>query len=79
MFGLEKQKKQKPENFLFDLERECKDPKRRNELKERIESRIQQIKAVLKGGESKEDFDKFGVLLHGYTSVLKVIARIPTK
>jgi hypothetical protein len=29
----------------------------------------------LRSGENKEEFDKFGLLLHGYTSLLKVMAR----
>lgn len=76
MFGLEGQKKKKPtEDFVFDLEKELKDPKKYQELKQKIELRIQAVKQVLRAGESQEDFDNFGLLLHGYTSLLKVIAR----
>lgn len=79
MFGLEKQKKKKVEPFVFDLEKELKDPKRYREMKQMVEDRIQRIKAVLKTGENKEEFDSFGVLLHGYTSLLKVMARCLAK
>lgn len=80
MFGLEKQKKQKTvEEFVFDLEKELKLAKRHKELKKRAEERIQQIKEVLRGGDNKEDFDRFGILLHGYTSLLKVMARFSAK
>jgi hypothetical protein len=75
MFGLEKQKKKKYEEFVFELEKELKDPRKHKEYKEKIESRIQRIKEVLRSGENKEEFDRFGVLLHGYTSLLKVMAR----
>lgn len=76
MFGLESQKKKKKiEPFVFELEKELKDPKTHKELKQKVENRIQEIKSTLKSGENKEDFDKFGVLLHGYTSLLKVMAR----
>jgi len=76
MFGLENQKKKKVvEEFVFDLEKELKVSKKQKELKDKVENRIQEIKEVLRSGENKEDFDKFGVLLHGYTSLLKVIAR----
>jgi DNA-binding transcriptional regulator GbsR (MarR family) len=72
-------KKKKTETFVFDLEKELKDPKKHRELKQRIEARIQRIKTILKSGESKEEFDQLGVLLHGYTSLLKVMARCLTK
>lgn len=78
MFGLENQKKKKMEPFVFELEKELKDPKKHRELKQKVEERIQQIKTTLKTGENKEEFDKFGILLHGYTSLLKVMARCLT-
>jgi len=80
MFGLEEQKKKKRvEEFVFELEKELKDPKMRQELKQRIEARIQKIKDVLRSGENKEEFDCFGVILHGYTSLLKVFTRVAPK
>lgn len=80
MFGLEKQKKQKKaEEFIFDLEKDLKVSKKHKELKKLAEDRIQEIKQVLRGGDNKEDFDRFGVLLHGYTSLLKVMARFGAK
>lgn len=79
MFGLEKQKKKKAEEFVFDLETELKTFKMHQEYKKRIEERIQNIREVLRKGENKEEFDKFGVLLHGYTSLLKVMSRLSPK
>ena len=80
MFGLEDQrKKKKTDEFVFDLEKEFKIAKKHKELKKKIEDRIQKIKEVLRGGENKEEFDQFGVLLHGYTSLLKVMARFSAK
>lgn len=75
MFGLEDQKKKKTEEFTFDLEKDLKAPKKNQELKKQLEAKIQRLKEVLRGGENKEEFDKFGVLLHGYTSLLKVMSR----
>lgn len=76
MFGLENQKKKKKiEEFVFELEKELKIGKRYKELEKQIEERIQSIKEVLRSGENKDEFDKFGSLLHGYTSLLKVMAR----
>jgi hypothetical protein len=79
MFGLENQKKKKQEDFVFELEKELKTAKKHQEIKKRAEARIQKIKEVLRGGESKEEFDQFGILLHGYTSLLKVMARFTAK
>ncbi len=80
MFGLEDQKKKKKaEEFVFDLEQDFKDSTRSKEIKSRIEKKIQNIKEILREGESKEEFDYFGVLLHGYTSLLKVMARFSVK
>lgn len=80
MFGLENQKKhKKADDFVFDLETDLKVAKKHKELKKLAEDRIQQIKEVLRGGDNKEDFDRFGVLLHGYTSLLKVMARFSAK
>lgn len=78
MFGLENQKKKKAEPFTFELENQVKDSKQYRELKALIEKRISRIKEHLKSGEAKEEFDQIGVLLHGYTSLLKVLARCLT-
>lgn len=76
MFGLEnQQKKKQTEEFVYELEKELKDLKMHKEIKTKVETRVQQIKEVLRSGEDKAEFDSFGVLLHGYTSLLKVMAR----
>lgn len=79
MFGLEKQKKKKAEEFVFELEKELKNKKKHLEIKQKIEKRIQSIKEFLRSGENKEEFDKYGVILHGYTSLLKVMSRFSLK
>lgn len=80
MFGLEKDKKGKnnPE-FSFDLEKELKDPKKQKEVIAMLQDKVQMIKTTLRSGEDKEDFNKLGVLLHGYTSLIKVMARVIAK
>lgn len=76
MFGLEEQKnKKKAEEFVFDLEKELKISKTNKELKARIEGRVQKLKEILREGENREDFDLLGAILHGYTSLLKVMSR----
>lgn len=80
MFGLEDQKKKKKtEEFVFDLENELKNNKKHQTLKKKVEGRIQKIKDALRSGENKDEFDKFGVLLHGYTALLKVMSRFSPK
>lgn len=79
MFGLENQKKKKEETFVFELEKELKVAKLHQDLKKKVEGRIQKIKDVLRSGENKDEFDQFGLLLHGYTSLLKVMARFSAK
>jgi hypothetical protein len=73
MFGLENKKKQPHEEFLFDIEVELQDSAKLKEVKTLIESRIASIKNHLRSGENKEEFVNYGVLLHGYASLLKVI------
>lgn len=76
MFGLEDQKKKKqPEEFIFELEKELKNPQKNKEIKTKVEERVQKIKTALRSGENKEDFDRYGLLLHGYNALLKVISR----
>jgi hypothetical protein len=79
MFGLENQRKKKPEEFVFELEKELLDPKKHKAIKEKIEDRIQEIKKILRDGENKKEFERFGLILHGYTSLLKVMSRFNPK
>ncbi len=80
MFGLENQKKRKKaEPFVFDLEKELKISKKHREIKSGIESKVQKLKESLRDGENKDDYDSLGVLLYGYTSLLKVMSRFAPK
>lgn len=74
MFGLEK----KPgEKFAFDLEKEIKDrPSRGKEIQETVEKRIGEIKKNLREGANEKDFDKLGILLHGYAALQKVLRKV---
>lgn len=80
MFGLEGQKKKKPtEEFVFELEKELKDPVKHKEIREKVERRIQKIKEALRTGDDKIEFDRLNLLLNGYHSLLKVMARFTAK
>lgn len=77
MFGLEGQKKKKSgEEFVFDLEKELKDPAKQKEIRANIDDKIQKIKEYLRSGDEQEEFDRFGLLLQGYTSLLKILSRL---
>lgn len=77
MYGLEKKQKAL---FEFDLERELKeDSSKKKELISAVESNIQEIKDHLRKGASSADFEDYGVLLHGYTALQKVVNKISKK
>jgi hypothetical protein len=77
MFGLEKKGKAL---FEFDLEKELKsNPSKAKDLLKTVESRIQEIKNILRQGTESEDFDKFGILLHGYAALQKVLTKVANK
>jgi hypothetical protein len=76
MFGLEdQQKKKKVPEFVYELEKEFKDPKICQKIQKNIDAKVQSIKNVLRAGAEQEDFETFGLLLHGYISLMKVMAR----
>jgi Family of unknown function (DUF5398) len=76
MFGLENQKKKKPaQELVFELEKELKDPAKYKEILHRVEERLQKIKEILRVGDDKEEFNRFGLLLYGYNSLIKVMSR----
>ena len=77
MFGLEKKGKTLLE---FDLEKELKShPAKIKELLKTVEGHIQQIKASLRQGSSSDEFDNYGILLHGYAALQRVLTRIANK
>ena len=77
MFGLEKKQK---ELFEFDLEKELKnDENKKSALLKDIEKNILEIKERIRKGASSEDFDNYGILLHGFTALEKVVKKIPAK
>lgn len=74
MFGMEKKTGKK---FEFDLEKEIREnPSRGKEILAKVEKRIQEIKKKLREGQNEKDFDRFGILLHGYSSLQKVLKKI---
>jgi len=73
MYGLKEEPKQP---FQFDLEADLKkDPKQAKEMMKNIEERIGTLKNLLRQGAENEDFDEYGVLLHGYAALEKVLKK----
>ncbi|MFZ4773045.1 MAG: DUF5398 family protein [Chlamydiia bacterium] len=61
------------ELFKFDLEIELKDPKKRSEIQNKCEHRIKELKDTIQKGADPEDFERIGVLLHGYVALEKLV------
>ena len=78
MFGLEKKKAR--ELFEFDLEKELKkDHAKAKQMLQHVESRMQDLKGILRQGASSKDFDNCGILLHGYAALQRVLNRLGRK
>lgn len=69
--------KRKPpvESWEFDLEKDLKKPNELRAIKEKINSKVQNLKTIMRKGEDKNAFDQTQVLLHGYLAMQKVIQR----
>lgn len=79
MFGLEGRENTNEVDFSYDLEKDLADIKKQKDIKEQVEQRIGDLKTALRKGDDKEMFDKYGILLHGYVSMKKVIERCTAK
>lgn len=73
MYGLKKNKK--PVLFEFDLEKDLADDKKSKELLESVEKNINELKTTLRQGADSKEFEDLGLLLHGYSSLHKVLTR----
>lgn len=74
MYGLEE--KDKREKFAFELEKRIKnEPEHLKELLSKAEKRIAEIKKLLREGADEKDFDRLGLLLHGYAALQKVLKK----
>jgi transcription termination factor NusB len=74
MYGMEKKAAEK---FAFDLEKEIKEkPSRGKEILDKVEKRIHEIKKMLREGANEKEFDRLGILLHGYAALQKVLRKV---
>lgn len=76
MFGLEKKKSKEG---LYDLEKEMLNHKSRQKLEKETQTKLQQIKSILRTGDTGEEYDLFGILLHSYAALEKVLDRLGKK
>lgn len=75
MFGMEKKKAL----FEFDLEANMKkDSQKKQALLKEVEEKVQELKTHLREGSGSEEFDQYGILLHGYAALQKVLNKIPS-
>jgi predicted nucleic acid-binding Zn-ribbon protein len=74
MYGLKKETKKKA-LFEFDLEKDLQDDKKSQELVQKVDKRIKEIKTTLREGTDSKEFDDLGILLHGYSSLHKVLIK----
>ena len=74
MFDLDK----KPdEPFAFDLEADMKkDPEKAKAMLDDVHERMNELKNMLRAGAETDDFNVYGVLLHGYAALERVLKRI---
>lgn len=77
MFGLKKEEK-KP-IYEYDLEKELKDDKKQKILLDKTEKTVLELKAKLREGTDQEEFEKLGLLLHGYSALLKTLSNVISK
>ena len=79
MFGMGDKQKGKAAELSFDLEKDIKDPGKTRAIKEQVEERINQLKALLRQGGEQKEFDEAQTLLHGYLAIQKVMQRVNRK
>jgi hypothetical protein len=72
MFGMGKEKSSN--FFQFDLEKEITDdPNKKKSLLAEIQTKMSDLKTVMKDDLESEAFEEYGVLLQGYTALEKTI------
>ena len=75
MFGLEKGKKK--EFKFFDLEKDLESPKKSKDILKKVEKHIQELKNHIRKGADSKEFEKLGILLHGYSALMKTLTKSP--
>jgi len=79
MFEMNANKKTPLPEYEYDMEVDLKDPTKLRAMKEKVETRIHQLKELLRDGGDKQLFDQSQTLLHGYLAMQKVMQRCNRK
>jgi hypothetical protein len=74
MFGLKKEIK--PKIFEFDLEKDLKDDNKQKAIMQKTEKQVLALKSQLREGSDSASFEHLGLLLHGYSALLKIVSNI---
>ncbi len=77
MFGLEKGKKK--EFKFFDLEKDLESPKKATDILAKVEKNVQDLKNQIRKGADSKEFEKLGILLHGYSALAKILMKTPNR
>ena len=81
MFGLNKNKKGKGKEgkplFEFPLEKDMQDQKKLESMMVSCEKQITELKKTIREGSKPEEYEQLGILLHGYSALLKIINQAP--
>ena len=76
MFGMKEQKqKTKTTPHVYELEKELRSPKFRQEIVERCDRHTHRLKTELRKGVDKSIYDTLSFLLQGYIALKKVITK----
>ena len=77
MFGMDQKKdKKKGAAFEFDIEKELATREKQKEYVQRIQTKINTIKQLLRAGDKKENFEQLGVLLNAYLALSVVLGKV---
>jgi len=76
MFGLEKEETT-VQKFQFDLEIEIKEiPAKAKELIDHSKKMTDKLKKAVRDGSNEKDFDNYGILLHGYSALGRILKKL---
>ncbi len=76
MFGLEKEET-KVQKFQFDLEIEIiESPAKAKELIDHSKEMTDKLKKAVREGGNEKDFDNYGILLHGYSALSRILKKL---
>ncbi len=81
MFGFNKKGKEQEAKpfFEFPLEKDIQNPDKLKEMMEATEQQILVLKKAIQEGAKPEEYEKLGILLHGYSALLKIFNKAPKK